>query len=135
MIKRSWQKILNVSLMERNLLKILVIAGLLLSSTSCKKNVYSVKVYGLKSCGKCRILIDDFKDDDNIQLHMIDIDTHIKAYKKDIALYVGLSDNQAPVIMTESFAKAGYSSKDYKVLKDAIISGKKPDLKNYYKRR
>ena len=86
--------------MERNLLKILVIAGLLLSSTSCKKNVYSVKVYGLKSCGKCRILIDDFKDDDNIQLHMIDIDTHIKAYKKDIALYVGLSDNQAPVIMT-----------------------------------
>ena len=121
--------------MERNLLKILVIAGLLLSSTSCKKNVYSVKVYGLKSCGNCRILIDDFKDDDNIQLHMIDIDTHIKAYQKDIALYEGLSDNQAPVIMTESFAKAGYSSKDYKVLKKAIISGKKPDLKNYYKRR
>ena len=121
--------------MERNLLKILVIAGLLLSSTSCKKNVYSVKVYGLKSCGNCRILIDDFKDDDNIQLHMIYIDTHIKAYQKDIALYEGLSDNQAPVIMTESFAKAGYSSKDYKVLKKAIISGKKPNLKNYYKRR
>lgn len=121
--------------MERNLLKILVIAGLLLSSTSCKKNVYSVKVYGLKSCGNCRILIDDFKDDDHIQLHMIDIDTHIKAYQKDIALYDGLNDNQAPVIMTETFAKAGYSSKDYKVLKKAIISGKKPDLKNYYKRR
>ena len=48
---------------------------------------------------------------------MIDIDTHILAYKKDIALYDGLSDNQAPVIMTESFAKAGYSSKEYKVLK------------------
>ncbi len=24
------------------------------SSTSCKKNIYSVKVYGLKSCGNCR---------------------------------------------------------------------------------
>ena len=121
--------------MEKNLLKILMIVGLLLSSTSCKKNIYSVKVYGLKSCGNCRILIDDFKDDDNIQLHMIDIDTHIKAYQKDIALYEGLSDNQAPVIMTESFAKAGYKSEDYKVLKKAIISGKKPNLKNYYKRR
>lgn len=121
--------------MERNLLKILIIVGLLLSSTSCKKNIYSVKVYGLKSCGNCRILIDDFKDDENIQLHMIDIDTHILAYKKDIALYDGLSDNQAPVIMTKSFAKAGYSSKEYKVLKKAIILGKKPNLKNYYKRR
>ena len=66
---------------------------------------------------------------------MIDIDTHVKDYQKDIALYDGLNDNQAPVIMTETFAKAGYSSKDYKVLKNAIISGKKPDLKNYYKRR
>ena len=28
--------------MERNLLKILIIVGLLLSSTSCKKNIYSV---------------------------------------------------------------------------------------------
>lgn len=36
---------------------------------------------------------------------MIDIDTHILAYKKEIALYDGLSDNQAPVIMTESFGK------------------------------
>lgn len=44
-------------------------------------------------------------------------------------MYDGLNDNQAPVIMTETFAKAGYSSKDYKVLKNAIISGKKPDLK------
>ena len=121
--------------MEKNLLKILMIVGLLLSSTSCKKNIYSVKVYGLKSCGNCRILIDDFKDDDNIQLHMIDIDTHIKSYQKDIALYDGLSDNQAPVIITESFAKAGYKSEDYKVLKKAIISGKKPNLNNYYKRR
>ena len=89
--------------MERNLLKILVIAGLLLSSTSCKKNVYSVKVYGLKSCGNCRILIDDFKDDDNIQLHMIDIDTHILAYKKDIALYVSaryFARNGSPGIKT-----------------------------------
>ena len=108
--------------MERNLLKILIIVGLLLSSTSCKKNIYSVKVYGLKSCGNCRILIDDFKDDENVHLHMIDIDTHILAYKKEI-------------IMTESFAKVGYSSKEYKVLKKAIISGKKPNLKNYYKRR
>ena len=66
---------------------------------------------------------------------MIDIDTHILAYKKDIALYDGLSDNQAPVIMTESFAKAGYSSKEYKVLKKAIILGKKPNLKNDYKSR
>lgn len=66
---------------------------------------------------------------------MIDIDTHILAYKKEIALYDGLSDNQAPVIMTESFAKVGYSSKEYKVLKKAIISGKKPNLKNYYKRK
>ena len=89
----------------KKLLKILIIVGLLLSSTSCKKIYILLKVYGLKSCGNCRILIDDFKDDENIHLHMIDIDTHILAYKKEIALYDGLSDNQAPVIIQSHLRK------------------------------
>lgn len=59
---------------------------------------------------------------------MIDIDTHILAYKKDIALYDGLSDNQAPVIMTE-LVKQVILVKNIRYSKKAIISGKKPNLK------
>lgn len=107
----------------------------MLNNTACEKKVYSVKVYGLKSCGSCKVLIDDFKKDEDIQLHVIDIDTHLKDYQHDLTLYQGLPENQAPVLMTKQFAKAGYQSQDYQTLKKAIIMQKKPNKKDYFKRR
>lgn len=107
----------------------------MLNSTACNQKVYSVKVYGLKTCGSCSTLINDFKKDDNIQLHVYDLDTHIKEYQKDILLYKDVPSNQAPVIMTDSFVKVGYNTDDYQELKKAIITNKKPNKNDYYKRR
>lgn len=113
----------------------MLVVGLLLSSTACNQKVYSVKVYGLKTCGSCSVLIDDFKKDDNIQLHVYDLDAHIKEYQKDIRLYKNVPENKAPVIITSSFVKVGYKTDDYQELKNAILTNKKPNKKDYYKRR
>lgn len=79
--------------------------------------------------------MDDFKRDDDIQLHFYDLDTYLKDYQKDISLYKDVPENKMPIIVSPSFIKVGYDTKDYKELKQAIITNKKPNQKNYYKRR